>query len=153
MPEGHDADAFREKVLRRYNLSLGNGLSKLAGKVFRIGHLGDFNELMLAGTLSGIDLGLAVTGVPHGGAACRPRSTSSPAQARRRRRIPCRRGAPPCEDRGNPGERASFPHLPVGIREKALLEDAVDNPKDAVAGNAFIRCELAKMTVAREQYP
>ena len=65
MPEGHDADAFRETVLERYNLSLGNGLGQLAGEVFRIGHLGDFNELMLAGTLSGIDLGLAVASVPH----------------------------------------------------------------------------------------
>ena len=65
MPEGHDADAFRAAVLERYNLSLGNGLGQLEGKVFRIGHLGDFNELMLAGTLSGVDLGLAVAGVPH----------------------------------------------------------------------------------------
>ena len=65
MPEGHDADAFRATALEHYNLSLGNGLSRLAGKVFRIGHLGDFNELMLAGTLSGIEMGLAVAGVPH----------------------------------------------------------------------------------------
>ena len=65
MPEGHDADAFRATVLDRYNLSLGNGLGQLEGKVFRIGHLGDFNELMLAGTLSGVDLGLAVAGVPR----------------------------------------------------------------------------------------
>ena len=65
MPEGHDADAFRATALDHYNLSLGNGLSRLAGKVFRIGHLGDFNELMLAGTLSGIEMALAVAGVPH----------------------------------------------------------------------------------------
>ena len=65
MPAGHDADAFRKAVLERYNMSLGNGLGKVAGKVFRIGHLGDFNELMLAGTLAGIEMGLEVAGVPH----------------------------------------------------------------------------------------
>jgi alanine-glyoxylate transaminase/serine-glyoxylate transaminase/serine-pyruvate transaminase len=65
MPEGHDADGFRKVVLERYNMSLGNGLSKVAGKVFRIGHLGDFNELSLAGTLAGVEMGLAAAGVPH----------------------------------------------------------------------------------------
>ncbi|MFQ5773004.1 MAG: pyridoxal-phosphate-dependent aminotransferase family protein [Kiloniellaceae bacterium] len=65
MPAGHDADAFRKVVLERYNMSLGNGLGKVRGKVFRIGHLGDFNELMLAGTLAGIEMGLAAAGVPH----------------------------------------------------------------------------------------
>jgi alanine-glyoxylate transaminase/serine-glyoxylate transaminase/serine-pyruvate transaminase len=65
VPSGHDADAFRKVVLERYNMSLGNGLGKVAGKVFRIGHLGDFNELMLAGALAGIEMGLAVAGVPH----------------------------------------------------------------------------------------
>ena len=65
MPAEHDADAFRKAVLERYNMSLGNGLGKVAGKVFRIGHLGDFNELMLAGTLAGIEMGLEVAGVPH----------------------------------------------------------------------------------------
>ncbi len=65
MPSGHDADAFRKVVLERYNMSLGNGLGKVAGKVFRIGHLGDFNELMLAGTLAGIEMGLELAGVPH----------------------------------------------------------------------------------------
>jgi alanine-glyoxylate transaminase/serine-glyoxylate transaminase/serine-pyruvate transaminase len=64
-PEGHDADAFRGVVLERFNMSLGNGLGKLAGKAFRIGHLGDFNELMLAGTLSGVEMGLAASGIPH----------------------------------------------------------------------------------------
>jgi alanine-glyoxylate transaminase/serine-glyoxylate transaminase/serine-pyruvate transaminase len=64
MPEGYDADAFRKLVLERFNMSLGNGLGKLAGKVFRIGHLGDFNDLMLAGTLSGIEMGLALAKVP-----------------------------------------------------------------------------------------
>ncbi len=56
VPDGHDADAFREIVLNNFNMSLGNGLAKLAGKVFRIGHLGDFNDLMLLGTLSGVEI-------------------------------------------------------------------------------------------------
>jgi alanine-glyoxylate transaminase/serine-glyoxylate transaminase/serine-pyruvate transaminase len=64
MPEGYGADAFRKLVLEKFNMSLGNGLGKLAGKVFRIGHLGDFNDLMLAGTLSGIEMGLALARVP-----------------------------------------------------------------------------------------
>ena len=65
MPEGHDADAFRKVALENFNLSLGQGLSKVAGKVFRIGHLGDFNDLMLMGTLSGVEMALALARVPH----------------------------------------------------------------------------------------
>jgi alanine-glyoxylate transaminase / serine-glyoxylate transaminase / serine-pyruvate transaminase len=65
VPEGHDADQFRKVVLDTYNMSLGNGLSKLAGRVFRIGHLGDFNDLMLVGTLAGVEMGLKLAGVPH----------------------------------------------------------------------------------------
>ena len=65
LPDGHDADAFRASVLKKFNMSLGNGLSKLAGKVFRIGHLGDFNDLMLLGTLSGVELGLSLADIPH----------------------------------------------------------------------------------------
>jgi alanine-glyoxylate transaminase/serine-glyoxylate transaminase/serine-pyruvate transaminase len=65
MPEGHDADNLRKVILERYNMSLGTGLGKLQGRVFRIGHLGDFNELMLAGTLCGVEMGLAAAGVPH----------------------------------------------------------------------------------------
>jgi alanine-glyoxylate transaminase/serine-glyoxylate transaminase/serine-pyruvate transaminase len=65
MPEGHDADAFRRVVLERYDMSLGTGLGKLAGKVFRIGHLGHFNDLMLMGALAGVELGLDAAGVPH----------------------------------------------------------------------------------------
>ena len=65
MPEGHDADAFRASVLKQFDMSLGNGLSRLAGRVFRIGHLGDFNDLMLAGTLSGVEMGLRVADIPH----------------------------------------------------------------------------------------
>ena len=65
MPEGHDADALRKEVLARYNLSLGTGLGKLSGRVFRIGHLGWFNDLMLCGTLCGVEMGLALKEVPR----------------------------------------------------------------------------------------
>jgi alanine-glyoxylate transaminase / serine-glyoxylate transaminase / serine-pyruvate transaminase len=65
MPEGRDADAFRQLVLERFDMSLGTGLGKMKGKIFRIGHLGDFNDLMLAGTLSGVEMGFALAGVPH----------------------------------------------------------------------------------------
>src|SRR4030095_10831853 len=65
MPEGHDADALRKEVLARYDLSLGTGLGKLAGRVFRIGHLGWFNDLMLCGTLCGVEMGLALCKIPH----------------------------------------------------------------------------------------
>jgi len=64
MPEGHDADRFRKVVLERFNMSLGTGLGKFKGRIFRIGHLGDFGDLMLAGTLSGVEMGLATAGVP-----------------------------------------------------------------------------------------
>ena len=66
MPEGHDADRFRALVLERYDMSLGTGFGKFKGKLFRIGHLGWFNDLMLAGTLSGVEMGLEVAGVPIG---------------------------------------------------------------------------------------
>lgn len=65
LPDGHDADEFRASVLEKFNMSLGNGLSKLAGRVFRIGHLGDFNDLMLLGTLSGVEMGLSLADIPH----------------------------------------------------------------------------------------
>jgi len=65
MPEGHSADALRGLIHTELNMSLGNGLGRLQDKVFRIGHLGDFNDLMLLGTLSGIEMGLARAGVPH----------------------------------------------------------------------------------------
>jgi len=64
VPEGQNADALRKLILEKFNMSLGNGLGKLQGKVFRIGHMGDFNELMLAGTLSGVEMGLALAGGP-----------------------------------------------------------------------------------------
>ncbi|MEQ8228835.1 MAG: aminotransferase class V-fold PLP-dependent enzyme [Rhodospirillales bacterium] len=65
MPEGHSADNFRKVTLEHFDMSLGNGLNKIADKVFRIGHLGDFNELMLMGTLSGVEMGLDLAKVPH----------------------------------------------------------------------------------------
>lgn len=65
MPEGHDADALRKAVLEHYDMSLGTGLGKVKGRVFRIGHLGHFNDLMLMGTLAGVEMGLSVAGVPH----------------------------------------------------------------------------------------
>jgi alanine-glyoxylate transaminase/serine-glyoxylate transaminase/serine-pyruvate transaminase len=65
MPDGHNADELRKVILDRFNMSLGVGLSKFAGKVFRIGHLGSFNDLMLAGTLAGVEMGMRLAGVPH----------------------------------------------------------------------------------------
>ncbi len=65
MPAGFDERDLRKLVLERFNLSLGAGLGKLAGRAFRIGHLGDFNELMLAGTLAGVEMGLRLSGIPH----------------------------------------------------------------------------------------
>jgi alanine-glyoxylate transaminase/serine-glyoxylate transaminase/serine-pyruvate transaminase len=64
-PAGYSADELRKVILERFNMPLGSGLGKLQNKVFRIGHLGDFNDLMLAGTLSGIEMGLEIAGVPH----------------------------------------------------------------------------------------
>jgi alanine-glyoxylate transaminase/serine-glyoxylate transaminase/serine-pyruvate transaminase len=64
-PDGHDADHLRTLILDKFDMSLGTGLGKLAGKAFRIGHLGSFNDLMLAGTLAGVDMGLRLAGVPH----------------------------------------------------------------------------------------
>ena len=65
MPGGHDADALRRTILEAYDMSLGTGLGRLAGKVFRIGHLGDFNDLTLMGTLAGVEMGLKLAKVPH----------------------------------------------------------------------------------------
>jgi len=65
MPDGHDADALRSAILERYDMSLGMGLGRLAGRIFRIGHLGSFSDLMLAGTLAGVEMGLERAGVPY----------------------------------------------------------------------------------------
>jgi len=64
LPDGFDEGSFRNAVLERFNLSLGSGLGKLKGRAFRIGHLGDFNDLMLCGTLCGVEMGLSQFGVP-----------------------------------------------------------------------------------------
>ena len=65
LPEDHNADNLRKIILKNLNMSLGGGLSKLAGKVFRIGHLGDFNDLMLMGTLNGLEMGFEMAGIPY----------------------------------------------------------------------------------------
>ncbi|MDA1372600.1 MAG: aminotransferase class V-fold PLP-dependent enzyme [Proteobacteria bacterium] len=65
VPEGYDADALRNIILDRFNMSLGTGLGKLKGAIFRIGHIGDFNELMLAGTLGGVEMGLQAADIPY----------------------------------------------------------------------------------------
>jgi alanine-glyoxylate transaminase / serine-glyoxylate transaminase / serine-pyruvate transaminase len=65
VPQGHDADAFRKIVLDAFDMSLGTGLTKLAGKVFRIGHLGDTNDLTIVGALAGCEMGLELAGIPH----------------------------------------------------------------------------------------
>ncbi len=65
VPEGHSADALRTVILEKYNMSLGNGLGPLKDRVFRIGHLGDFSDLSLLGTLGGVEMGLRAAGIPH----------------------------------------------------------------------------------------
>ena len=65
VPEGHNADAYRKIVLDNFNMSLGTGLNKIAGKVFRIGHLGDTNELTIMGALAGVEMGFDLAGIPH----------------------------------------------------------------------------------------
>jgi alanine-glyoxylate transaminase / serine-glyoxylate transaminase / serine-pyruvate transaminase len=65
IPDGHDADRAREIILDGFDLSLGTGLGKMRGKIFRIGHLGHFNDLMLCGTLCGVEMGLRRAAVPH----------------------------------------------------------------------------------------
>ena len=91
MPDGHDADSFRRGVLERFDMSLGNGLGKVAGRLFRIGHLGHFNDLMLAGTLAGIEMGLGWRACPMKRAALTPPWTIWP---RGTQTMPARRPAP-----------------------------------------------------------
>jgi alanine-glyoxylate transaminase / serine-glyoxylate transaminase / serine-pyruvate transaminase len=67
VPDGYDADALRKVILENFDMSLGTGLGKLKGKAFRIGHIGHFNDLMLMGTLSGVEMGLDLAKVPHRG--------------------------------------------------------------------------------------
>lgn len=66
VPDGHNADAFRQVALEAFDISLGTGLGKVAGKVFRIGHLGDTNDLTILGALSGVEMALGLAGIPHG---------------------------------------------------------------------------------------
>jgi alanine-glyoxylate transaminase/serine-glyoxylate transaminase/serine-pyruvate transaminase len=83
MPDGHDADRLRGVILEAFDMSLGQGLGRLKGRVFRIGHLGDFNDLTLVGTLAGVEMGLALAGVPHrpgGVQAAMARLAGSPAR-------------------------------------------------------------------------
>jgi alanine-glyoxylate transaminase/serine-glyoxylate transaminase/serine-pyruvate transaminase len=84
MPKGHDADKFRETILEAFDMSLGTGLAKLATKVFRIGHLGHFNDLTLAGTLSGVEMGMQLAEVPHkaGGVMAALNSLAKSAQSK-----------------------------------------------------------------------
>ncbi len=81
-PDGHNADRLRQIILDQFDMSLGTGLGRLAGKVFRIGHLGAFNDLTLAGTLSGVEMGLALAGIPHrsGGVLAAMESLTASAQ-------------------------------------------------------------------------
>jgi alanine-glyoxylate transaminase/serine-glyoxylate transaminase/serine-pyruvate transaminase len=65
VPDGHDADVFRKVVLENFDMSLGTGLGKIKGRAFRIGHIGHFNDLMLMGTLAGVEMGLDLAKVPH----------------------------------------------------------------------------------------
>ena len=65
MPEGHNADAFRKLVLDTFDMSLGTGLNKLAGIAFRIGHIGDTNDLTIMGALSGVEMAFEIGGIPH----------------------------------------------------------------------------------------
>jgi alanine-glyoxylate transaminase/serine-glyoxylate transaminase/serine-pyruvate transaminase len=65
VPDGHSADTLRQVVLEHFDMSLGTGLTKLAGKVFRIGHLGDTNDLTVLGALTGVEMGLGLAGIPH----------------------------------------------------------------------------------------
>jgi len=83
MPEGHSADALRARIRDAFDMSLGNGLSRLADRVFRIGHLGDFNDLTLIGTLGGIEMGLGLAKVPHrkGGVAAAMEHLAATARA------------------------------------------------------------------------
>ncbi|HYC44132.1 MAG TPA: aminotransferase class V-fold PLP-dependent enzyme [Burkholderiales bacterium] len=86
MPDGYGEVEFRKVVLDRYNMSLGSGLGKIANKVFRIGHLGDFNDLTLLGTLCGVEMGLGDAGVPHrkGGVDAAMDYLAAPAQAQKK---------------------------------------------------------------------
>jgi alanine-glyoxylate transaminase/serine-glyoxylate transaminase/serine-pyruvate transaminase len=90
-PEGHNADKLRQIILENFDMSLGTGLGKLAGKAFRIGHLGAFNDLMLAGTLSGVEMGLKLAGIPHRAGGVQAALDSLTASAQRTEAAPMAR--------------------------------------------------------------
>lgn len=92
VPPGHDADALRKVILDRFDMSLGTGLGKVKGKVFRIGHLGDLNDLTLVGTLAGVEMGLEAAGIPYkkGGVAAAMEFLAAPEGAARQETIPAR---------------------------------------------------------------
>jgi hypothetical protein len=90
--QGHDADAFRREATRAHDLSLGTGLGRLAGKIFRIGHLGFFNDLTLCGTLCGVEMALAASRVPHKSGGIAAALSGSPA---RRAPNPAQQRSPP----------------------------------------------------------
>lgn len=90
MPDGHSADALRRIALENFNLSLGQGLGKLADRVFRIGHLGDFNDLTLLGTLGGVEMALCLAGVPHRRGGVQAAMDSLAASAPKAPRVECR---------------------------------------------------------------
>lgn len=104
LPEGHSANALRATILDKHNMSLGNGLGQLNDIVFRIGHLGDFGDLPLVGTLGGVEMGCARPACPTRPAACWRRWTTSPAM---RDVIPASRM--PCRDQGRRDPRRPSP--------------------------------------------
>ncbi len=65
LPDGHDADAFRNLALDHFNISYGMSFGRFAGKFFRIGHLGDTNDLTMMGALAGTEMALSLAGIPH----------------------------------------------------------------------------------------
>jgi alanine-glyoxylate transaminase/serine-glyoxylate transaminase/serine-pyruvate transaminase len=114
MPEGYDESELRKVVLDNFNLSLGAGLAKLAGKVFRIGHLGDLNDLMLCGTLCGVEMGLELFGVPFqkGGVAAAMDFLAGGATGRDASHVQ-RTAASSPEDGGDEKQRTPTLSLPV----------------------------------------
>ena len=122
-PRGHDAARLLDVALDRFDVALGVGLGKLAGKVFRIGHLGDFNDLGLLGTLAGVEMGLALAGVPHrpGGVGAR----ASGVRPDRTSSTICRRNS------------AGYGGLDFGIADTSSQQDQVSTKP----GQLHCRCK------------
>ena len=127
MPEGHDADAFRKVVLEHFDMSLGTGLGKVKGKVFRIGHLGDFNDLTLMGTLAGVEMGLELAGVPTRRAASRRPWTICRAQAA---------ASITCMRRARPEGRAA-----AALAAGAVRDDTTTRPTTTLRARLFDTAE------------